>query len=136
MCADPDLCRQILTILLDNAIAYALPEDTCTPKCSHKDSSSDSTSRSGTTACKRQIILQAAYNPGSVTIYVIDHEPGISYQDKALIFDRFYRSDKSRLDKEHFGLGLSIAAAPAEIQGIRLNVEDTAGGGSTLSIRF
>lgn len=134
--ADPDLCRQILTILLDNAIAYALPEDTCTPKCPHKDSSSDSTSPSGTAACKRQIILQAEYNPGSVTIYVIDHGPGISDQDKALIFDRFYRSDKSRRDKEHFGLGLSIAAALAEIQGIRLNVEDTAGGGSTFSIRF
>lgn len=123
--ADPDLCRQIFTILLDNAVAYALT-DPLSPDADHAARNTD----------RYQILLRADISHGHICVRVTDHGPGIPDEEKTLIFDRFYRSDRSRNDKEHFGLGLSIAAALAKIQGLRLAAEDTEGGGSTFSLRF
>ena len=81
-----------------------------------------------------RIVLRAEYKRPFVMVYVIDHGPGIPDEEKKLIFDRFYRQDKSRNQKEHFGLGLAIAVRLAEIQGIGLDVEDTKGGGSTFRV--
>ncbi len=123
--ADPNLCRQIFTILLDNAVAYALT-DPLSPDADHAARNTD----------RYQILLRADISHGHICVRVTDHGPGIPDEEKTLIFDRFYRSDRSRNDKEHFGLGLSIAAALAKIQGLRLAAEDTEGGGSTFSLRF
>ena len=49
---------------------------------------------------------------------MIDYGPGIPDREKRLIFDRFYRQDQSRRQKEHFGLGLSVAAKLAETTGV------------------
>lgn len=149
--ADPDLCRQILTILLDNAVSYALPEEFQNPFPVPKEGSADKnvsaddiplhervhrTETSDIGRHRSKIMLRAEYLQGHVIVSVIDHGPGISDKEKKLIFDRFYRSDKSRSNKEHFGLGLSIAASLAKIQGIRLAVKDTEGGGSTFSVEI
>lgn len=124
--ADPDLCRQIFTILLDNAVSYALTDTAHNAP----DAADDS----------RKIVLRAnalsSHGRPHVTVSVTDHGPGISDEEKKLIFDRFYRSDRSRSKKEHFGLGLSIAAVLAEIQGISLHVQDADGGGSTFSVKI
>lgn len=117
--ADPDLVRQILTILLDNAISYALPDEKSTPD-----------------KISRKIILRTEYVRSRITVSVIDHGPGIPDEEKALIFDRFYKSDKSRNNKEHFGLGLSIAVTLAQIQGITLKITDTPDGGTTFTLRM
>ena len=109
--ADPELCLQIFTILLDNAIAYGL-----------KDTG--------------RIILSAGRAQSLTTVCVTDFGPGIGEEDKALIFDPFYRQDKSRNVKAHFGLGLSIAARLAGLQDVSLNVRDTEGGGSTFEVVF
>ena len=69
-----------------------------------------------------------------VLLAVRDHGPGISDIWKERIFERFSRVDASRKDKEHFGLGLGIAAALAERMQVRLEVMDTEGGGSTFCI--
>lgn len=121
--ADPELCRQILTILLDNAAAYGL--DGC-----------DVTQTFASGGKKKQILLRAEYERPHAIVSVIDHGPGIPDEDKGLVFDRFYRGDKSRNKKEHFGLGLSIAAKLAHIQGIELDVKDTKNGGSTFVVRI
>ncbi|MCI8560818.1 MAG: HAMP domain-containing histidine kinase [Dorea sp.] len=109
--ADPDLCLQIFTILLDNAIAYALP-------------------------AAGKIVLSAVYSHSCTTVCVTDFGPGISDEEKTLIFDPFYQQDKSRNKKAHFGLGLSIAAKLAKLQNIKLHVKDTKGGGSTFEVIF
>ena len=111
--ADPDLCRQILTILLDNAVSYGL---------------------SGT--CTKRILIQPAYVDKSLSVCVSDLGPGLSDTEKGLVFDRFYRADKSRNKKEHFGLGLSIAADLARLQDIRFWLTDTAGGGCTFTLEI
>ena len=51
-------------------------------------------------------------------------------EDKPFIFNRFYCADKSRTDKSHFGLGLSIAKELSRILGGKIGFEDTAGGGA------
>lgn len=141
--ADPELCRQIITILLDNAIAYGLDDSpsALSGVCTAESPDGYTLSKS----LRKRIILCAeasdpAYAPRShghsrtrshVAVSVTDHGPGIPDEEKKLIFDRFYRSDKSRNKKEHFGLGLSIAASLAGLQEIELMVQDTPGGGST-----
>lgn len=137
--ADPDLCRQIFTILLDNAVAYGL--DLEGGRDREVWQAISAASESGETSAGKprnagRIILRAEYTPPCVMVYVIDHGPGIPDEEKNLIFDRFYRQDKSRNQKEHFGLGLSIAVKLAEIQGIGLSVEDTEGGGSTFCVVY
>ena len=134
--ADPDLCRQILTILLDNAVSYALSDEFLPAPDDNAPLGPTCTEISDTGRHPPKITLRAKSHQGHVIVSVIDHGPGISDKEKLLIFDRFYRNDKSRSNKEHFGLGLSIAAALAEIQGIRLAVEDTEGGGSTFTMKI
>lgn len=112
---------QILSILLDNAIAYGCPPD------------SHSTDRGSK---KPAIRLAAESQAGVVTLSVIDHGPGIPDQEKAHVFDRFYRADRSRSDKEHTGLGLSLARTLAKQMGQTLEIDDTPGGGCTFRIRF
>lgn len=109
--ADPDLCLQIFTILLDNALAHGLGD-------------------------AKKIILGASRTHTGITVCVTDFGPGICDEKKALIFEPFYRQDKSRNKKTHFGLGLSIAARFANLQDITLTVKDTEGGGSTFEVTF
>ena len=44
----------------------------------------------------------------SIIFEIEDHGPGIPTASKVFIFDRFYRVDPSKPDKNHVGLGLSI----------------------------
>lgn len=82
---DPDLIRQLIIILLDNAIKY-------TPK-------------GGTI-----IFRVAKVRDNRLKIEVRDTGTGIPDADKKHVFERFYRSDKSRNAKTGGnGLGLAIA---------------------------
>lgn len=130
--ADPGLCTQILSILLDNAVAYALADTRCNSDCEEQTDSAGNTPD----IQSRRIILRAEYIRPHMLISVIDFGPGIPDAQKKMIFERFYRGDKSRNKKDHFGLGLSIAAVLAEIQGIELYVQDTEGGGSTFVLEL
>ncbi|WP_246241103.1 ATP-binding protein [Anaerocolumna sedimenticola] len=68
---------------MDNAVTYTVERDT--------------------------ILLRGHCKKNRLWLEVEDHGPGIPEDKKKEIFERFYREDKSRKDKTHFGLGLSIA---------------------------
>ncbi len=63
-----------------------------------------------------------------VRISVYNEGEGISSEDLPLIFDRFYKSDKSRgLDKTGTGLGLYISQTIVQAHGEKLRVESEYG---------
>lgn len=108
--ADPDRLRQLLAILLHNALDHT-PDGT-------------------------PVELLLARDGGAVTMTVQDHGPGIPDAEKARIFDRFYSSDPSRTAKQNFGLGLSVAKELARLHRAALTVTDTPGGGARFTLRF
>ena len=68
-------------------------------------------------------------------IEVCDHGPGISDADKPHIFDRFYRAISTRA-LPGSGLGLAIVKQFADDHDAIVGVNDTPGGGATMSIQF
>lgn len=108
--ADPQRMEQIIMILTDNACSY----------------SPDGSKITVTVwSAKKHLFIE-----------IEDHGCGIKDEDKKMIFDRFYRSDQSRNDKAHYGLGLSIAAELVRLHHGRLSVKDTTGGGSTFVLEI
>ena len=70
-------------------------------------------------------------------IEVRDHGPGISEDDAARVFERFYRADSSRhRETGGTGLGLAIVAALVAQHDGAVRLSETPGGGATLSIRL
>ncbi|MCU0538142.1 MAG: ATP-binding protein, partial [Hydrococcus sp. Prado102] len=95
---DPDLLKQALKNLLDNACKYTASGDTVTLKVSTK--------------------LRRAF------IEVEDNGIGIPAEDIPHIFERFYRVDTARSRQTGgFGLGLAIAQQIIEAHGGQITVE-------------
>jgi two-component system, OmpR family, sensor histidine kinase MprB len=67
------------------------------------------------------------------TVAVRDHGPGIEREDAERVFDRFYRSSRSR-GRPGSGLGLAIVRQVAEMHGGKASVERANGGGARFSI--
>lgn len=105
---DPERIRQVLAILLHNAISYT-PEH-------------------GT------IHLALSFEKQRFCFQVSDNGIGIPDGEKSRIFERFYRADQSRSQKDHFGLGLSIAQEIVSAHQGQIMVKDTPGGGSTFLV--
>ena len=66
--------------------------------------------------------------PGPVLV-VADDGPGIDPQDRARIFDRFYRGRARGEETSGSGLGLALAHAIAERHALALTLEEPAAGG-------
>lgn len=105
---DKERISQVLGILLDNAISYSPPG--------------------------ASIELEAMDDDRQFYFSVIDHGPGIPNAEKVKVFDRFYRGDPSRSDKNHYGLGLSIAKEIIKLHDGNIEIADTPGGGCTFRI--
>ncbi len=106
--ADPDMIRQVLLNLIDNAINY--------------------TPAGGT------IRISAGIENGHMKIDVQDNGIGIPPENVARLFERFYRVDKARSrDLGGTGLGLSIVKHIVEVHKGGLQVESKVGKGSTFS---
>lgn len=106
--ADPARISQVLSILLHNAISYT-PEH-------------------------GRIRLTLTRQKDKFHLSVTDNGIGISDEDKKRIFDRFYRVEKSRSTKDHFGLGLSIAYEIVKAHGGSIQVSDAKSGGSCFTV--
>ncbi len=104
---DPDRLKQIFINLIGNAITYSKEKD--------------------------KIEISLVVKEKQAVISIQDHGTGISKEDLAHIFERFYRADKSRTRsaKAGFGLGLSIARWIAEKHDGKIEVESTVGEGTT-----
>jgi two-component system OmpR family sensor kinase len=72
---------------------------------------------------------------GMAAVEVIDTGPGLSAEQSARVFERFYRADASRT-RAHggTGLGLSIVAALVAAHGGRVEVDSEPGHGATFRV--
>ncbi len=105
--ANSDALRQLLLILLDNAIKHG----------------------EGT------IRVALRSNEDRIAIRVQDSGPGMSQALQARVFDRFYRGDSSR-STPGFGLGRANARTLAEAQQGTLTLESEIGVGTTFTIEL
>ena len=80
--------RQLVSILLDNAVKYALP---------------DSPIEFSLEKVKRGVVLRSS-----------NACEDVAPENAQKLFDRFYRADQSRSSGSGFGIGLSIARSIAE----------------------
>ena len=84
-------------------------------------------------------ITVSAYKEGvDALVTVADKGPGLSAQDQARIFERFYRVDPSRQrnSKDGSGLGLSIVDAVMRAHGGEVTVASELGKGAAFTLRF
>ena len=106
---DRKLLKQALRIFIDNGVKF-------TPK-------------GGT------IKLSTQLTKSHVLFVIEDTGIGISKEDLPLIFDRFYRSDKSRTKETGgYGLGLSIAKLIIDMHHGKVEVQSTMGVGTKFTI--
>jgi two-component system, OmpR family, sensor kinase len=103
--ADGDALKQVLLIVLDNALKY----------------SGD------------HIQVKAQNDGTQVVISIQDNGAGIDPDTLQHVFDRFYRGE-GNLKTPGFGLGLSIARSLVEEQGGKIMIQSQAGKGSIVKI--
>ncbi len=83
------------------------------------------------------IRVTASSRPGWVEVNVSDTGEGIAAEDLPHVFDRFWRSDKSRArETGGSGLGLAIARRLIEAQGGQIGAESELGRGSRFWLRL
>jgi signal transduction histidine kinase len=106
--SDPDHLARVVTNLVENAIKYG----------------GDGT-----------IEVTAVNNRGEVHLSVIDHGPGISYEQHEVIFERFTQlQPHATRSKGGAGLGLSIVKGLVEAMNGRVWYEPTPGSGATFTV--
>jgi signal transduction histidine kinase len=106
---DRDRLGQVFTNLLSNAIKYS-------PQA-------------------QSVEIELATTPEAVTIRVRDHGLGIPQEQRARIFERFYRVAASRQKAiPGLGMGLYIVAEIVKRHGGSITVDSTLGAGSTFTV--
>ncbi len=110
---DPIRFSQVLTNILDNALRYT-PEE-------------------------GRVVMAAKQIENEIEISIEDNGEGVTPEEAAHLFDRFYRADPSRTrdrDAGGSGLGLAIAKSIIEMHKGRIWVESEKGKGMKIIIRL
>jgi signal transduction histidine kinase len=107
---DPVRLRQVLLILLDNALRFTPPGGT--------------------------IRLGAQVRGKWVTVYVSDSGPGIPAGHLGHVFERFYQVPGQPAEGRGNGLGLSIARALVEAQRGTIAISSPPGEGTTVAVHL
>ena len=109
--ADPDRIGQVFANLLSNALRH--------------------------TPAGGVITISAADEGDWVRFAVADSGPGLTPEEQALAFDRFWRADEARRrDRGGAGLGLPIARQLVRLHGGELWVESSPGAGALFAFRL
>jgi signal transduction histidine kinase len=103
---DPLRLRQLVTILVDNAVRHSLPGST--------------------------VEVQVRPAAGAAVLQVDDHGPGIKPEDLPRIFERFWRADNAPAGGT--GLGLAIAKWIVEQHGGQIVAANSPEGGASFSV--
>lgn len=107
---DEDLVRQLLLILLENAVKY--------------------------TPVQGRVLAEVKAEGERCTVTIEDTGPGIPAEVLPQVFERFYRADPARDRAGGSGLGLAIAKEIAEAHGAELALESVLGKGTTARVSF
>ncbi|HEX8246243.1 MAG TPA: HAMP domain-containing sensor histidine kinase [Longimicrobium sp.] len=107
---DAPLLRQLLMILLQNAVKY--------------------------TAEGGEVTVDVHSRNGSPTVVVADTGIGIAPGELPHVFERFYRGEEARGLTEGAGLGLSIARRILDQHGAQISVESQPGRGTRVTVVF
>ncbi len=85
-----------------------------------------------------KILVQLDQTETETTVKVSDTGPGLSEEDQAKIFERFYRADPSRVRSsgEGSGLGLAIVTAVMAAHDGSVTVESKLGDGAAFTLHF
>lgn len=111
MMADPEQLARLVNNLVINAINYSQPS--------------------------KDVLVRLRRIDGRIEFSVIDQGPGIAEQDLPRIFDRFYRSESSRLwNFEGNGLGLAICKKIVDRHQGEILVESKLAQGTTFRVIF
>jgi two-component system, OmpR family, sensor kinase len=83
------------------------------------------------------VTVRVRRNATTATLEVEDHGPGLTAEQAAQVFDRFYRADASRSRVQGgSGLGLAIVDAVVRAHGGTPSVHTTPGGGATFRVEL
>jgi signal transduction histidine kinase len=108
MDGDPTRLRQLVAILVDNAIRHA--------------------------AVEGHVWVRVGSSPHQATLTVEDDGVGVRPEDRHRVFDRFWRAPDAPPGGS--GLGLAIAAWIVDRHGGSIGVTDRAGGGACFEVRL
>jgi len=100
---DPDAVHQVIYNIIDNAVKFSNPSGVLTLRASET-------------------------GDGKVLISVKNDGDGIAYEDQPFVFERFFKSDRTRgLDKSGSGLGMYISKAIIDALGGELKLDSVPG---------
>ena len=107
---DPSLVRQLIMILLDNAVKF--------------------TDRDG------EVRVHVSMHQGAPTFIVEDTGIGIKSEEISRVFQRFFRGETARSRTDGAGLGLSIASWIAREHGAEISLTSEPGKGTKVVVTF
>jgi signal transduction histidine kinase len=108
--ADGEKLRIVIRNLIENAVKYSLPDST-------------------------PVEVSAAIDDAHVVLRVTDDGQGVPEEDRASLFEPFFRVDRSRAKMPAgYGLGLSICKRIVEAHGGTISVQPNAGRGTTFVV--